>query len=382
MASKTEVPKKQRHLWNPMVDFLGLGGLSVFLIIGALIAFPPTHEWFAPFSNSITSQQGTSVARPVNMLSAFMFFTIIINHPHFMASYRLLYRSADQIRKYRWSSIGVPIILAILSIVVLLSGATDRTLLEGDSSVGARLLEAMNIGVMVYLGWHYNMQAWGIICTYLFLGNLRLSTREKWMIKSGLVVLVGMHALLWIAASPMMVTYKAIEIACVSITPFVPFIVFPFFIAGGLGFYRLSIRTGIRIPLNALVPWLAVYVWYYGVLNYHDIVGISIVVQLAHALQYLVVTTRVEANVGEKKHGRNGLVFTVAVYIVLLSLGYVVFELPGIIGMQTELTTVYTSGLTMLVISINLHHFFVDGVIWKISNPDVRKDLFSHLEAR
>ena len=382
MASKTERSITQRHLWNPIVDFLGLGGLSVFLIVGALIAFPPTHEWFEPFSNSITSQQGTAVSRPVNMLSAFMFFTIVINHPHFMASYRLLYRSREQIRTYRWSAIGVPIILTLLSIAVLLSGATDRTLLEGDRSLGARLLEAMNVVVMVYLGWHYNMQAWGIICTYLFLGNLRLNSKEKWMIKSGLLVLVGMHALLWIAASPLMVTYKSVEAACVSITPFVPFIVFPFFIAGGLGFYRLAIRTEKRIPLNALVPWLAVYVWYYGVLSYHDIVGVSIVVQLAHALQYLVVTTRVEANVGEKKHGRNGLVFTMTVYLFLLALGYLVFELPGIIGMQTELTTVYKSGLILLVISINLHHFFIDGAVWKISNPEVRKDLFAHLEAR
>ena len=193
MASKTERSITQRHLWNPIVDFLGLGGLSVFLIVGALVAFPPTHEWFEPFSNSITSQQGTAVSRPVNMLSAFMFFTIVINHPHFMASYRLLYRSREQIRTYRWSAIGVPIILTLLSIAVLLSGATDRTLLEGDRSLGARLLEAMNVVVMVYLGWHYNLQAWGIICTYLFLGNLRLNSKEKWMIKSGLLAVSYTH---------------------------------------------------------------------------------------------------------------------------------------------------------------------------------------------
>ncbi|MBA63921.1 MAG: hypothetical protein CMJ76_16320 [Planctomycetaceae bacterium] len=382
MAIKSKVSTTQRHLWNPIVDFLGLGGLSVFVIIGAVLVFPPTSEWFEPFSNSITTQQGTSVLRPVNMLTAFMLLTIIINHPHFMASYRLLYRSRKQIQTYRWSAIGVPVVLALMSLVVLISGATDQTLLNGDITVGSGLLEAMNIAVMVYLGWHYNMQAWGIICTYLFLGEIRLDPKEKWMIKSGLFVLVGMHALLWIASSPMMVTYQSIAVACVAITPFVPFIVFPFFIAGGLGFYRLAKRTGRRIPLNALVPWLAVYVWYYGVLKYHDIVGITIVVQLAHALQYLVVTTRVEANAAEKKHGLNGIVFTIMMYFMLVALGYVVFELPGIVGMQAKMTTVYKSGLTLLVVSINLHHFFVDGAIWKISNPEVRKDLFAHLETK
>jgi len=28
---------------------------------------------------------------------------------------------------------------------------------------------------------------------------------------------------------------------------------------------------------------------------------------------------------------------------------------------------------------INIHHYFTDGVIWKISNPEVRKELFAHL---
>jgi hypothetical protein len=30
---------------------------------------------------------------------------------------------------------------------------------------------------------------------------------------------------------------------------------------------------------------------------------------------------------------------------------------------------------------INIHHYFTDGVIWKISNPEVRRELFAHVEA-
>ena len=28
---------------------------------------------------------------------------------------------------------------------------------------------------------------------------------------------------------------------------------------------------------------------------------------------------------------------------------------------------------------VNVHHYFTDGCVWKLSNPDVRKDLLSHL---
>jgi hypothetical protein len=36
-------------------------------------------------------------------------------------------------------------------------------------------------------------------------------------------------------------------------------------------------------------------------------------------------------------------------------------------------------GPVFVLYFINIHHFFTDGVIWKISNPEVRKDLFAHV---
>jgi hypothetical protein len=28
---------------------------------------------------------------------------------------------------------------------------------------------------------------------------------------------------------------------------------------------------------------------------------------------------------------------------------------------------------------LNIHHYFTDGVMWKLRNPEVRKDLFGHI---
>jgi hypothetical protein len=33
----------------------------------------------------------------------------------------------------------------------------------------------------------------------------------------------------------------------------------------------------------------------------------------------------------------------------------------------------------LILYFINIHHYFTDGVIWKISNPEVRRDLFAHV---
>ena len=35
----------------------------------------------------------------------------------------------------------------------------------------------------------------------------------------------------------------------------------------------------------------------------------------------------------------------------------------------------------LILMFINIHHYFTDGVIWKISNPDVRRELFAHVQS-
>ena len=34
-----------------------------------------------------------------------------------------------------------------------------------------------------------------------------------------------------------------------------------------------------------------------------------------------------------------------------------------------------------LLAFLNIHHYFTDGVMWKLRNPEVRQDLFGHLPA-
>ena len=33
----------------------------------------------------------------------------------------------------------------------------------------------------------------------------------------------------------------------------------------------------------------------------------------------------------------------------------------------------------LILTFINIHHYFTDGVVWKISNPEVRRELFAHV---
>jgi hypothetical protein len=35
----------------------------------------------------------------------------------------------------------------------------------------------------------------------------------------------------------------------------------------------------------------------------------------------------------------------------------------------------------LLLAFINIHHYFTDGVLWKLRNPEVQRQLFAHVPA-
>ena len=112
-------------------------------------------------------------------------------------------------------------------------------------------------------------------------------------------------------------------------------------------------------------------------------------VQIAHALQYLAFPVRVELNRTRAADAGSPrrIALHMAVYAgVLLAVSFAVAQLVpvstmGVVGNVFGEQPGRAAPILLLVF-INIHHYFTDGVIWKISNPDVRRDLFAHVAAK
>src|SRR5665213_3843535 len=78
---------------HPVLDFLFVGGLSVIVFVPLLLSGR---------SDLVVISAGAQawVATAINM-------------PHFMASYRMIYRSKTMILRHKWASIYVPAILLV-----------------------------------------------------------------------------------------------------------------------------------------------------------------------------------------------------------------------------------------------------------------------------
>jgi hypothetical protein len=157
------------------------------------------------------------------------------------------------------------------------------------------------------------------------------------------------------------------------------------FALGVIGLAKMNRRTGKLPPLRAVVAWIAIFVWY--AVMARDPRAIFWI-QIAHALQYLAFPIRVEINRTARTMGRAAgrLATHMALYgagllivsflIVKIVPGHAMSVVADVFGEEPGRVAPI-----LILMFINIHHYFTDGVIWHISNPEVRKELFAHVIA-
>lgn len=339
--------QKTKAMLSPALDLLCVGGLSLIVFIPLLLSGRKDLVLIG--------------------VGAQAWLATTINMPHFMASYRLVYRSRASILRHKWASIYVPAILLIAIILAVIQA-------QYPPAIGVTILVTVS---SAYLAWHYTGQVWGMMASYAYLGGLSFEKRERFLIRTGLRILLVWH-LSWF-----LVTQLRDPSA---VRPLYTLISAGTVVAFGLGvagLVRMKRRTGQLPPLRALVAWASLFVWY--AVMARDPKAIFWI-QVAHALQYLAFPIRVEMNrTGIVEHAPHGkLVAHMAIYgALLLVVSYLVAQVvpaAAMSGVANVLGEEPGKVVPVLVLMfINIHHYFTDGVIWHISNPEVRKDLFAHV---
>jgi len=352
------VTNRTPSITTPLFDLITTGGLSI-LAMGLLLA------WALAFDGSVDFVDGNWIV-----------LMILINSTHFTASYRLLYVSRQEILGNRWSAIYVPgMLLAILAWAAF-------------GNAQAWIVQNLILASSIYLAWHYTGQAWGMVSSFSRILDVEFSETERICIRSGMRMLLALHVLFalsgrlppaeWIAPATYVEAYGVVfQIVCG--------LVVASLFAGAWAFQSARSR-GQRIPLRVVFPWLALYFWYPF---WYFVPGGFLWVQLSHALQYLAFPLRVEVNRYTSSETRTqgqkrmrvacvytGLVLSAVLFLHGPPLAATAFG-PGWYSSET-IRTLFSG----FVACIAIHHYFIDGAVWKLSNPKVRRELLSHLGER
>ena len=346
MTSTQVAQARPPSILSPVVDFLCVGGLSIIVLVPLLLSGR---------SDLVLIGAGAQA-----------WIATVVNMPHFMASYRLVYRSRETILRHKWASIYVPAILAVYIVVAVWEAQSSPVLVVVLVSVAS-----------AYLAWHYTGQVWGMMASYAYLGGQAFAKDERFLIRTGLRILLAWHVMWFLYTQlrdPSRVRPFYLAVSAGTLVAFA---------LGLIGLAKMRRRTGALPPARALVAWLAIFVWY--AVMARDPKAIFWI-QIAHALQYLAFPIRVELNrtlAGSVRSaarvGTHMAIYGVALIAISIVVAQVV---PGramdavanVFGEEPGRVTP-----VLLLMFINIHHYFTDGVIWKISNPEVRRELFAHV---
>lgn len=369
LADKRKRPNKNKivsqvtgYIAAPALDFWLTGGISVVVMALLLLVYA--------FSEP-------SAANMTAVISQAIVLQAVINWPHFMGAYALLYRPLQNIKKYPFSTLFVPMALLVCLVVALISAPVSGA---ADWGVNQDIAYILWLVAAFYLAWHYTGQAWGMMATFSRLSGLVLSTWQRLLLRSGLRLLLIWHVV-W-GAQDLPATwlgtikfYIPLLLQCLTIVCVLSFVV------GLVIWCTIRSQLGRWPDRRVLVAWLAIYLWYWVLLL---MPAAYVLVQLSHALQYLAFPLRMQVNQAAiaanmsplpAKQRSSFLGMTIGYYFALVCAGVLVFYLPMVLfpGEQPY-------GLAVMLASIvSIHHYFVDGCIWKISHPEVRRSLFWHL---
>lgn len=365
--------KKLRNaLLFPQLDFWFLGGLSIFFWV-ILLVF-----------NMTNINQNKLLPIYVNPLIFFATLSIFFNFPHFLVSYRFAYSRGWQFIKKNWFSlIFIPTFLFFIYSYSYLY--FESPFLYTDKKVGP-LLIALSVHIMYFtVGWHYSKQVYGCMMVYAHYTLYPLTKNQKMLIKLSVFSVAFLNFLYTNIYAPEYFNDSRPNSIYVNIPLFVfdlPKITIP------IAFFILSITAittlvfvflknyrvyGKKPPLNFIISWLAFYFWWIPLKGFDQFFLMA--VPVFHAIQYLPFAYSLEFQPHCKKVQLKIVMIKI---LILMLIGFLAFRgIPSFLDYSFNTVMKFNTWFFLIVfgVFINIHHFFIDSVIWRFDDRNIREKI-------
>lgn len=284
---------------------------------------------------------------------------VVCSYPHFMASYYAFYGQRSLWKEQWFASLVVPVSLLCALVYIYLT--QQRELLEILVRLG-----------WVLLFWHYLKQSYG---SCIWLGTMRNQSLQNFprtlLLSSFLLVgamgflstqggegsslVFGLYLPSLAMPEPLLALARVLAVASVVVC----------FLYG----IKTAWRNGaIRGALTALLPLLALWIWFEPSLQ--SPLTIALLPAL-HGLQYLPFVGRALWN--DRLHKPRREQTMIGLWLLFMALGFGGFYLLPRALNQNGLASVMSGCLLFL----NIHHYFIDASMWRLSRPEVRARLLS-----
>lgn len=323
-------------LYAPALDLIvGCGAWSAPLLL-------PTY---------LLSQSDTG-----SLAIVFYALALVFNYPHFMATIYRAYGTREDFSKYRIFTVHITALLLLTAIL---------------THTSFRLLPWVFTLYIDWSPWHYSGQNYGLLMMFARRNGATPSTAERRalygaFLVSYLMLLISFHTgpsqgVVFSLGIPEPVSYWS-RIACGVV----------FAALGSFAFSGLIRRTGFRAMLAPLTLFSTQILWFvlphilefgYGWKRPQTLYS-SGILAVMHSAQYLWITSyyaRREANATE-----SGVAWSPWRYFATLVAGGIALFVPGPWLVSYIFHYDITISLLIFTALVNIHHFILDGAIWKL----------------
>lgn len=355
-SSSIAKAKTDPYFVGPWTDFMFIGGLSLLVLP---LLFPLSSE---PY-----------YAKVLEM--AFL-AQIIVNFPHFSATIYRLYRKKENIAAFPLTSYVIPPVIAAFTVIALQFPAYFAA-----------------IFILIYLLWspyHFSGQSSGITMIYARRNGYFIGRRER-LFMSGFIFSSFLLNFIWLmlqggytraairsGGSGGLEETVGMAFTTLNIPEWVQYPVALAVVVCAVGFFylitRQAVEKGRRYPeLMVFLPALSHFFWFTFSARFGILAFIAFV-PLFHSLQYLFVAWAVQMRERRSERAAHKLDIIphkeTAVWYVLNILGGCILFLilPHFLAGIFQIN--FWTSFFIVAVGIQLHHFFVDGVIWKLRDPD------------
>ncbi|MFZ0910007.1 MAG: tetratricopeptide repeat protein [Candidatus Acidiferrales bacterium] len=339
-AKAAAQPGKSPWIYTPWLDWLvGCGGWSAPLLLFAWIASSHARGWAL----------------------GFYFFALIFNYPHFMATVYRAYHTREEFQKYRIFTLHLTALLALTAIL---------------AHANFRLVPWVFTLYIFWSPWHYSGQNYGLLMMFVRRGGATVTNAERRMLR---VAFISSYVMLLASFNagpsndPLILSLGLPPI--VSIPLRVASGVLFLFIAGWV-FVQWTMRTGWRAMTAPLTLLVTQFLWFVLPtaleLGYRTAVPqtrySSGILAVLHSAQYLWITTYYARR---EAVAAGSAAWRIWKYFATLIAGGIALFICG--PWIVSYTFHYDFAVSFLIFTalVNIHHFMLDGAIWKLRDSRV-----------
>jgi tetratricopeptide (TPR) repeat protein len=298
-----------------------------------------------------------SIASSIRAWSLIFYaLALFFNYPHYMATIYRAYHRAEDFHKYRIFTVHITALLAL-------------TLILSHSWV--RILPWTFTIYLTWSPWHYSGQNYGLFMMFARRAGAKPSdaTRRALygaFVVSYLILFLGFHT--GPSTDPFFISL-AIPAAVSRWEQIVLAVAFVALV--GFGLSRLAGETGWRKLLPSLTLFSSQFLWFLLPTAISLIKGLEIpqnryssgVLAVMHSAQYLWITSYYARREASGESGRNWRGWA---YFGVLIAGGIALFVPGPWLASRLFHYDFTRSFLIFTALVNIHHFILDGAIWKL----------------